>query len=61
MQGKDTVAAARRPSRDKADTDNVGSVPAPMAGEVIEVTAAPGHFVTAGQVRGNGRKGGTDT
>ncbi|EFN52428.1 hypothetical protein CHLNCDRAFT_138936 [Chlorella variabilis] len=47
--GKDTVAAARRPARDKADVGDAGSVPAPMAGEVIEVKAAPGHFVTAGQ------------
>ena len=28
-----------------------GSVGAPMAGEIIEVKAAPGSFVKAGQVR----------
>lgn len=33
-----------------------GSVPAPMAGEVIEVKAKPGSFVKAGQV-GQGRSG----
>lgn len=38
--GKET--AARRPTRDKADPSNIGSVPAPMSGEVVEVKAMPG-------------------
>eukprot|EP00887_Chlorella_sp_A99_P003326 scaffold26.g3326.t1 len=41
--------AARRATRDKADPSNVGSVAAPMAGEVVEVVAAPGASVSAGQ------------
>lgn len=32
----------RKAAREKADSDVLGSVGAPMAGEVIEVTAKPG-------------------
>ena len=32
----------RKASREKADPDVLGSVGAPMSGEVIEVTAKPG-------------------
>lgn len=42
-------AAARKPQRDRADVSNIGSVPAPMAGEVVEVKAKPGEKVIAGQ------------
>ena len=46
--GKEATAA-RRLSRDKADPSDIGSVAAPMAGEVVEVKAAPGSTVEAGQ------------
>ncbi|PSC70059.1 pyruvate carboxylase [Micractinium conductrix] len=39
----------KKASRDKADSSDPGSVPAPMAGQVIEVKAKPGSFVVAGQ------------
>jgi len=49
--GKDAAAGARKPQRDKADTSDLGSVAAPMAGEVVEVKAdvIPGSSVVAGQ------------
>jgi pyruvate carboxylase len=47
--GRAAAAGARRPARDKADPSDVGSVAAPMAGEVVDVKAAPGSAVTAGQ------------
>ncbi|KAK9800249.1 hypothetical protein WJX73_006193 [Symbiochloris irregularis] len=40
---------ARRAVREKADPTQVGSVAAPMAGEVVDVQVAPGHEVRAGQ------------
>ena len=43
------AAAGRRPLRDKADPLNVGSVAAPMSGEVVEVKAASGGNVKAGE------------
>ncbi|KAL4422522.1 hypothetical protein ABPG75_008719 [Micractinium tetrahymenae] len=43
------TAQLKKPARDKADVSDPGSVPAPMAGEVIEVKAKPGSFVKAGQ------------
>lgn len=43
------AAAGRRPLRDKADPANVGSVAAPMAGEVVEVKAGTGNVVKAGE------------
>ena len=43
------VAALKKPARDKADLGNPGSVAAPMSGEVVEVKAAPGARVAAGQ------------
>jgi pyruvate carboxylase len=42
-------ATTRKPQRDRADVSNTGSVPAPMSGEVVEVKAAPGQAVRAGQ------------
>ena len=42
-------AAGRRPIRDKADPTDIGSVAAPMAGEVVEVKATPGSEVKAGE------------
>lgn len=43
------VAAGRRAVRDKADPADVGSVAAPMAGEVVDIKAEPGAIVEAGQ------------
>ena len=43
------AAAGRRPLRDKADPTDIGSVAAPMAGEVIEVKAQAGAMVKAGE------------
>lgn len=42
-------STTRRAARDKADVSDVGSVAAPMAGEVVEVKAAPGATVIAGE------------
>ncbi|KAL3135464.1 hypothetical protein ABBQ38_005949 [Trebouxia sp. C0009 RCD-2024] len=39
----------RKAAREKSDPDVLGSVGAPMAGEVIEVSAKPGSLVKAGQ------------
>lgn len=39
----------RKAAREKSDPDVLGSVGAPMAGEVIEVSAQPGSLVKAGQ------------
>lgn len=50
--------ASPQAARDKADLSDPGSVAAPMAGEVIEVRAAPGSFVKAGQVGWVTRAGG---
>jgi len=43
------ASAARKPARDKADPSNLGSVAAPMAGDVVDVKTAPGSKVEAGQ------------
>lgn len=40
--------ALGRAARDKADPDTLGSIGAPMAGQVVEVLAKPGVFVSAG-------------
>lgn len=40
--------ALGRAARDKADPDTLGSIGAPMAGQVVEVLAKPGIFVSAG-------------
>lgn len=38
-----------RAARDKADPDTLGSIGAPMAGQVVDVLAKPGVYVSAGQ------------
>jgi len=43
------VSSSRPPSRDKADPSDIGSVASPMSGEVVEVKAAPGKHVNAGE------------
>ena len=40
--GTGTSAGAKRPVREKADPSKVGSVAAPMAGEVVDVQVTPG-------------------
>ncbi len=37
-----------RAARDKADPDTLGSIGAPMAGQVVDVLAKPGKYVSAG-------------
>lgn len=40
--------ALGRAARDKADADTLGSIGAPMAGQVVDVLAKPGVWVSAG-------------
>jgi len=46
--GKEAVAG-RKPARDKANPSDLGSVAAPMAGEVVEVKTSPGASIEAGE------------
>lgn len=41
------VASGNRALRERADLTILGSVPAPMAGEIIEITAKPGAVPSA--------------